>query len=149
MMRDSADAPLGPDGVRPSRALVSLARSYVDLAGTLEGAGGAIDGPWSRGFAVRFAPPRVGGRLHAVATEPGDPHLLYPGDKPAMAAFLMHAALLSKDPALRRAADELLVWSLERTAEQPLPFGKLMGLGLHRVHPAVAAAAGAAEEPRR
>ena len=76
-----------------------------------------------------------------VATEPGDPNLLYPGDKPAMAAFLVHAAQLSGDPELRRAADGLLAYSLERVAAQPLPFGKIMGLGLHRVHPAVAASA--------
>src|SRR5688500_18351107 len=47
-LRDTGDAPLGPAQVEPSRALVSLARSYVRLAGTLEGAGGAIEGPWSR-----------------------------------------------------------------------------------------------------
>lgn len=140
-MRDTRDAPVGRAGVRPSRALVSLARSYVRLAARLEGAEGAIEGPWSRAFAVTFDGPAHGGRLTGVRTKPGEPRLFFTSDKPAVAAFLVYAAQLSDDPELRRAADELVAYSLARAAKRPIPMGKLMGLGLHRLHPAVAALA--------
>jgi hypothetical protein len=140
-MRDTADAPIGGTGVKPSRALVSLARSYVRLAGRLEGAEGAIEGPWSRSFALKFEGPRHGGRLTRVQTKPAEPRLFFTSDKPAMAAFLTYAAQLSDDPELRRAAEDLVAYSLARAGKRPIPMGKLMGLGLHRVHPAVAALA--------
>jgi hypothetical protein len=126
LMRDTGDAPLGDPPVKPSQALVALARSIADVESK---------GNWSRQLAVTWEGARLGGRLRSIEPEGRD---LYSPEKAGSAALLARAARLTGDPELLKAARNLVAYAMGESQRDQAPLGKLQGQYLTRLHAAVA-----------
>ena len=145
-MQLTNDAPVGPNQIRPGRMLTNIARTFVELLpspelkrkdGTLLGGDGTISGRWARAVEVSYSGSQIGGQLNSInAVAQSSQWYLFPDDKPFMASFLSRAAMLGGDPAVQEMSRDLAVFGLSRITNSS-KLGKLMGLSVHTLHPAI------------
>lgn len=124
----------------PSEILINLARTVCTYGFSLLNTPlSDVAGNWARAFRVTYD--RTSSRFvsFSVGLQSGN-ELLYPDDKPALAAFLARAARLSRDPAIITTARNLIHYSFERILGKSaasgapnaqlrdVPMSKLMGL---------------------
>jgi hypothetical protein len=135
---DTGDEPIGDPPLRPSRVLVALARTLVDLeahALDKKGGRGGIKDPWPQNLDLAWEGSRTGGRLVRLTPKNRD---LFGPEKAGMAALLVRAGRATGDRELIAAGEEMVRFALAASRGEGVPLGKLQGQYLSRVHAAVA-----------
>lgn len=161
---DSLDVPLGDPPLAPSAAEIAWARSLRQIGGATPLSTGTPAGPWPNAVSFTFSGARVGGALtnlgagHLDADGDGIPCelcdddgdadpgtcadvCLYDEGKSALGAVLARAADRAGDGALGGLARQFAVFGLGALGPDPQPLNKKTGIGLSRLHAAVARAA--------
>jgi hypothetical protein len=142
LQRDTDDAGIGNPAIPPSQAIAAWARTLVRFGATTAGDGTAA-GLWPNALYFTWEGDRIGGSLTDVApnTSGGDPYLWDTG-KANLTAVLTRAGDATGDPNLLQMGADLTGLTLDSALSSQAPLGKIQGLYLARLHPAVARLAG-------
>jgi hypothetical protein len=138
LQRDAGDAAIGEPVIPPSQAIAAWARTLVRFGATTAGDGTA-GGRWPNALTFAWEGPRIGGSLITVTanTSYGDPYLWDTG-KATLPATLLRAGDATGDPSLVQMAADLTQLALTSALSDQSPLGKVQGLYLERLGPAVA-----------
>lgn len=160
---DSQDAPIGNPPLAPSAAEIAWARSLARVATLTPWSTGNPAGPWPNVVSFTFSGNRVGGTLTALGAnhidsdgdgtpcelcqDDGDADpttcadvCLYDEGKAPLGAVLLRAGDRAGDGALGGLGHLFAVQGLEVLGSDPQPLNKKIGIGLSRLHAAVARA---------
>jgi hypothetical protein len=162
---DSLDAPIGSPALAPSAAQLAWARSLAQIGSATPWSTGTPAGPWPNVVSFTFSGPRVGGTLTAlgvnhidadgdntpceICDDDGDgvPETcadicLYEEGKSPLGAVLARAGDHASDGTLGGLGRQFAVYGLAALGPtDPQPLNKKTGIGLSRLHAAVARAA--------
>ena len=138
LKRDTNDAAIGNPAIAPSTIMDAWSRTLVTYGSTVSGNGTAA-GVWPEALYYTWSGARLGGTLLGVTenTSGSDPHL-YGTGKASLTALLLRAGAHSGDQALKKMGRDLTYLALDAAAHDESPLGKVQGLYLSRLHPAVA-----------
>jgi hypothetical protein len=138
LQRDTGDAPIGEPAIPPSQVIAAWARTLVHFGATTAGDGTA-GGRWPNALTFAWEGARIGGALITVTanTSIGDPYLWDTG-KATLPATLLRAGDATDDPSLVQMAADLMQLALAAALRDGSPLGKVQGLYLERLGPAVA-----------
>jgi hypothetical protein len=146
MQMQTADQALAAvPALTPSRVQTAYARTAVAATQTSAG-DGTVNGVIPEGLRFTFAGTRIGGNVTALLPgwdpdpmpDPGLDFCLYREGKAAMSAVVMRGADTSNDMALRNFGIALANVGLDAREASPQPLNKIVGIGLTRLHAAVA-----------
>jgi hypothetical protein len=160
---DSQDAPIGSPALAPSAAQIAWARSLAQIGSATPWSTGTPNGPWPNVVSFTFSGNRVGGTLTALdanhidsdgdgtpcelCDDDGDdiPETcadvcLYEEGKSPLGAVLARAGDAAQDNALATLGRQFAVHGLNALGNTPQPLNKKMGIGLSRLHAAIARA---------
>lgn len=161
---DSLDTPIGSPPISPSTAEIAWARSLAQIGSATPWSTGTPAGPWPNVVSFTFSGPRVGGTLDALSANhinadgdnvpceicdddgDGDPGTcadicLYEEGKSPLGAVLARAGDHAGDFSLAELGRQFAVHGLNALGPDPQPLNKKTGIGLSRLHAAVARAA--------
>jgi hypothetical protein len=138
LQRDAGDAAIGEPAIPPSQAIAAWARTLIAFGATTAGDGTAA-GLWPNALNFTWEGARIGGTLITVTanTSYGDPYLWDTG-KATLPATLLRAGDATGDSALVQMAADLTQLALAAALRDGSPLGKVQGLYLERLGPAVA-----------
>jgi|CXWL01.1.fsa_nt_gi hypothetical protein len=161
---DSLDAPVGSPPLAPSAVEIAWARSLAQIGSATPWSTGTPAGPWPNVVSFTWSGSRVGGTLDALGAnhidadgdnvpcelcdDDGDGNpgtcadiCLYDEGKSPLGAALARAGDRASDPALAALGRQFAVFGLDTLGVDPQPLNKKIGIGLSRLHAAVARAA--------
>lgn len=161
---DTLDAPIGNPALAPSAAEAAWARSLVQLGNATPWSTGTPAGPWPNVASFTFSGARVGGTLDQLdashidgdgdgvpcelCDDDGDENpgtcadiCLYEEGKSPLGAVLTRAGDRDSDADLRELGRQFAAYGLEVLGPDPQPLNKKIGIGVSRLHAAVARAA--------
>jgi hypothetical protein len=160
---DSLDAPVGSPALPPSTAEIAWARSLAQIGSATPWSTGTPAGPWPNVVNFTFSGPRIGGTLAALSAnhidadgdgvpcelcdDDGDGDnttcadiCLYDEGKSPLGAVLARAGDRAGDAGLAGLGRLFAVHGLGVLGADPQPLNKKTGIGLARLHAAVARA---------
>lgn len=160
---DSLDAPVGSPPLPPSAAEIAWARSLAQIGSATPWSTGTPNGPWPNLVSFTFSGPRVGGTLSALGAnhidadgdgvpcelcdDDGDGDnttcadiCLYEEGKSPLGSVLARAGDRANDGVLAGLGRQFALHGLQILGPVPQPLNKKTGIGLSRLHAAVARA---------
>ena len=160
---DSLDAPVGNPPLPPASAEIAWARSLAQIGSATPWSTGTPAGPWPNVVSFTFSGPRLGGTLIQLGAshidadgdnvpcelcdDDGDGNpgtcadiCLYEEGKSPLGAVLTRAGDRASDATLGQLGRDFAVYGLSVLGNDPQPLNKKIGIGLSRLHAAVARA---------